>query len=53
MPPSVDELKKRLIGRNTETEESLKKRLHAAEVEIEYGMIQKKTHTHFFYNDIN
>lgn len=39
MPPSVDELKKRLTGRNTETEESLKKRLQAAKNEIEYGEI--------------
>ena len=36
-PPSIDELEKRLRGRNTETEESLKRRLSAAAAEISYG----------------
>lgn len=36
-PPSVEELEKRLRGRNTETEESLRKRLDTAIHEIEYG----------------
>lgn len=36
-PPSVEELKKRLHDRNTETEDSLSKRLDAAVPEIEYG----------------
>lgn len=34
MPPSVEELKKRLEGRNTETTESLQQRLARAEMEI-------------------
>lgn len=33
-PPSLDELEKRLRGRNTETEEQIKKRLDAAVVEL-------------------
>lgn len=37
MPPSVEELDRRLRARNTETEESLAKRLAAARGEIEYG----------------
>lgn len=36
-PPSVDHLKDRLIGRNTETEETLNRRLSAAAEEIQYG----------------
>lgn len=36
-PPSVEELERRLRGRNTETEESLRKRLDTARREIEYG----------------
>ena len=34
LPPSMDELKRRIEGRGTETEESLKKRLGAAKTEI-------------------
>lgn len=34
MPPSVEELRKRLQGRNTETEADLQKRLARAEMEI-------------------
>ncbi len=37
MPPSVEELEKRLIGRNTETEDTLKHRLAKAEREIAYA----------------
>ncbi len=33
-PPSIDVLKQRLLGRNTETEESIKKRLARAEFEL-------------------
>lgn len=36
-PPSIDELERRLRGRKTETEESLKLRLDTARKEIEYG----------------
>lgn len=37
-PPSIEELEKRLRGRNTETEESLQKRLNTARKELEYGL---------------
>ncbi|XP_063742174.1 guanylate kinase isoform X6 [Eleginops maclovinus] len=36
-PPSMAVLEKRLRDRKTETEESLQKRLHAAQVEMEFG----------------
>lgn len=36
-PPSIDELERRLKGRNTETPESLEKRLKTAQMELEYG----------------
>ncbi|OMJ30268.1 Guanylate kinase [Smittium culicis] len=36
-PPSIEILKLRLVGRNTETDDSLKKRLDAAIGEMEYG----------------
>lgn len=36
-PPSVDDLRKRLEGRGTETPESLQKRLAAADAEMEYA----------------
>ncbi|QPG76479.1 guanylate kinase [Brettanomyces nanus] len=36
-PPSLEELKKRLEGRGTETAESLSKRLSAAEAELEFA----------------
>lgn len=36
-PPSLDTLKKRLMDRGTETEESLAKRLAAAQAEMDYG----------------
>ncbi|KAH8270388.1 hypothetical protein KR018_009310 [Drosophila ironensis] len=37
-PPSIEELERRLRLRGSETEETLKKRLNAALVEIEYGL---------------
>ncbi|CAN5586833.1 guanylate kinase [soil metagenome] len=37
MPPSVDELHKRLVARATESEESLRKRLDKAENEMHYA----------------
>lgn len=37
MPPSLEELKRRLIGRGSETEESLKRRLDKAEYEISFA----------------
>jgi len=36
-PPSIEELERRLKERKTETEESLKKRLDTAKLELEYG----------------
>ncbi|XDT42074.1 Guanylate kinase-like domain profile [Nakaseomyces glabratus] len=36
-PPSMDDLKARLQGRGTETDESLQKRLAAADAEMEYA----------------
>ncbi|EGV65971.1 guanylate kinase [Yamadazyma tenuis] len=36
-PPSVDVLKQRLVGRGTETEESIQKRLDAATRELEFA----------------
>lgn len=37
-PPSLPELKKRLAGRGTETQDSLQKRLDAAIAEIQYAV---------------
>lgn len=37
-PPSIAELESRLRKRNTETEESLAKRLNTAKIELEYGL---------------
>jgi len=37
-PPSLMELEQRLKARKTETEESLKRRLAVAKIELEYGM---------------
>lgn len=37
MPPSLEELERRLRARNTENEETLKKRLETAKREIEFG----------------
>lgn len=36
-PPSIEELEKRLRSRQTETEESLERRLSVARTELEYG----------------
>lgn len=36
-PPSIEELEKRLRSRQTETEESLERRLSVARAELEYG----------------
>jgi guanylate kinase len=37
MPPSIDELRNRLLGRKTETQESLAKRINKAEQELGYA----------------
>ena len=39
-PPSIEELEQRLRKRNTETEDSLQKRLNTARTELEYGGFQ-------------
>lgn len=39
-PPSITELEKRLIKRNTETNESLQRRLSCARSEIAFGNFQ-------------
>ncbi len=36
MPPSIEELRNRLINRNTETSEDLQKRIERAELELSY-----------------
>ena len=46
LPPSLDELKKRLINRKTETEEDLQKRFERAKMEIEFQ-------NHFEYKVVN
>lgn len=38
-PPSIEELERRLRGRATETDESLKSRLETAKHEIQYGKL--------------
>lgn len=43
-PPTIDELERRLRKRGSETEESLRKRLNAAEVEIAYGLTPGNFH---------
>lgn len=46
LPPSIEELQKRLIKRNTETEEDLQKRFERAKMEIDFQ-------NHFQYKVIN
>ncbi|VEU19869.1 DEKNAAC100175 [Brettanomyces naardenensis] len=48
-PPSLEELKKRLEGRGTETDESLQKRLAAAKSELEYA--ESGAHDRVIIND--
>ncbi|XP_014205944.1 guanylate kinase isoform X2 [Copidosoma floridanum] len=36
-PPSIQELEKRLVGRKTETNDSMQRRLSSAKAEIEFG----------------
>lgn len=49
-PPSVQELEKRLRDRNTESEESLEKRLRAACVDIQFSQ-QEGVFDHIVVND--
>ncbi|ODV94536.1 hypothetical protein PACTADRAFT_3422 [Pachysolen tannophilus NRRL Y-2460] len=48
-PPSIEELKKRLSGRGTETQESIDKRIDAAAAEMEYA--QTGAHDKIIVND--
>lgn len=41
LPPSLDDLKNRLVGRGTEKEETINKRVDAARKEIESGEVYK------------
>ncbi|KAH8378720.1 hypothetical protein KR009_000921 [Drosophila setifemur] len=50
-PPSIGELERRLRLRGSETEETLKKRLNAALVEIEYGL--KPGNFHKIINNVD
>ena len=49
-PPSLEELERRLRGRGTETEESLRKRLAQAKNEIEYSQ-ESGAHDKIIVND--
>ncbi|XP_028156222.1 guanylate kinase isoform X2 [Ostrinia nubilalis] len=44
MPPSIEELERRLRARNTENEETLRKRLDTAIREIEFGKLPNNFH---------
>ena len=49
-PPSIDDLKSRLVGRGTETDESIQKRLAAAEQELAYSK-EDGAHDKIIVND--
>ncbi|MBR3610475.1 MAG: guanylate kinase [Oscillospiraceae bacterium] len=49
LPPSIDELKKRLNGRHTETEESVSRRLHTAYSELHEA---PELYDYFIVNDV-
>lgn len=49
-PPSVEDLRKRLEGRGTETADSLQKRLAAAEAELAYAK-EDGAHDRIIIND--
>ena len=46
-PPSVEELKRRLIGRNTESEEQIEKRLSR----LDYEMKESEKYDYVLIND--
>jgi guanylate kinase len=50
-PPSLDILEKRLRERNTETEDSLKKRLDTAKLELDIEVKEKDTFDYVIVND--
>ncbi|KAI8802525.1 guanylate kinase [Cladochytrium replicatum] len=52
MPPSVEELERRLRGRGTETEESIQKRLDAAKREMEWGVKAGSVDTIIINDDV-
>lgn len=49
--PSIDELKRRLMARGTETEESLSKRIKNAELEVKMASEHPKIFTKTLIND--
>lgn len=49
-PPSIEELERRLRGRGTETEESIRKRVEQAKKELEYAE-QEGSHDKVVVND--
>lgn len=49
LPPSIEELKRRLAGRNTETEESMNRRLHTAYSELHEA---PELYDYFIVNDM-
>ncbi len=49
LPPSIEELKRRLIGRNTETEEALEKRFKTAYTELHKA---PEIYDYFIVNDM-
>lgn len=49
-PPSLSALRNRLVGRGTETEAAVEKRLKAALVEIDYAQLPG-AHDHIIVND--
>ena len=50
-PPSLGELEKRLRERGTETDESLKKRLDTAKLELDYEQSETNAFDHVIVND--
>ena len=50
-PPSLEDLEKRLKSRGTETEESLRRRLEMAKLELEYEKSAKDAFDHVIVND--
>lgn len=49
-PPSLEDLKSRLIGRGTETSDAVQKRLQQAELELEYSK-EEGAHDKIIVND--
>ncbi|XP_063548599.1 guanylate kinase isoform X1 [Cydia strobilella] len=53
MPPSIEELERRLRGRNTESDEALKLRLETARKEIEFGQEPGNFHIIIMNDNLN